>query len=210
MTCGHASMKPLILNALQVNSLKSDLKRFKNNPYLFLQLLTKQPQMPLVSESLEMIVLGNSEAANTITIVTNPYCSPCASAHLEVMTLLEECPAIKCQIVFAGTNDRRDKRSHFARHIFSLPEAIRINALEKWYSMKDKNFKQWSKEFDTIDAEVGNATVELHYAWCDLAKIERTPTYYWNGYKLPEVYQIKDLKYFTHVIAHEELVDIQN
>lgn len=38
--------------------------------------------------------------------------------------------------------------------------------------------------------------VEAMADWCNAAGIKHTPTFYFNGYRLPDLYQLKDLAYF--------------
>lgn len=40
-----------------------------------------------------------------------------------------------------------------------------------------------------------NGKVEAMSAWCDAAEITHTPTLFVNGYRLPENYDIEELRY---------------
>lgn len=207
---GWVSIKPIVLKAAKTGALKNDLKRFTGNTQLFQQLLFQQPEIPPVVSNMGTITMGNPAADNVLTMVTNPYCKPCATRHGEITKLLEGNPSVKYQIIFAATNDEKDIRGEFMRHLFSLPIEKRSPALDAWYAMEEKSLNKWSKQFGTTDDETTKPTVELHQSWCDLAAVSVTPTLYWNGYKLPEVYQIKDLKHFTHITLSDYTAIEQN
>jgi len=64
--------KPLFLKAQQIQPLKNQLRKFKYNSELFNSMLNSQPKYALPSEEWS-IILGNTEASTSITMVTNPY-----------------------------------------------------------------------------------------------------------------------------------------
>jgi len=66
-----AMLKPLFLKLQQLNPLKQQLRKFKYNTELFKKLLHEQPKYAQPDDSWS-IVLGNVEANNSITMVTNP------------------------------------------------------------------------------------------------------------------------------------------
>ncbi|HEY1054516.1 MAG TPA: vitamin K epoxide reductase family protein, partial [Emticicia sp.] len=74
-------LKPILQKSQQTNKLKNDVRKFKNNPDFFLNQLHTQPEMPFISKVLDPVVIGHSKALYTITIVTNPFCQPCAKVH---------------------------------------------------------------------------------------------------------------------------------
>jgi hypothetical protein len=64
-----------------------------------------------------------------------------------------------------------------------------------WYSQM--NPEVFSKKYPLNDGKViGNNPEELanlHYEWVEQNEINRTPTFFINGYKMPQNYRIKDL-----------------
>jgi uncharacterized membrane protein len=74
---GRGELKPLFLKLQELKPLKQQLRTFKYNAELFSQMLSAQPRYTQPDEEW-CIVLGNVEANNIVTMVTNPYCPPCA------------------------------------------------------------------------------------------------------------------------------------
>ncbi|PLK46122.1 vitamin K epoxide reductase family protein [Emticicia sp. TH156] len=187
-------LKPLIQKSHQVSPLKNDLRRFKNNPDLFLSLLQKQPEMPFVPLNMDTIMVGNPNAEHTITMVTNPFCQPCAKTHKIVEELLFTNQNLKCQVIFLASNHKDDKRGIVARIILSLPKDQQANALHQWYENEERNIEKWQTQLGTIGNEKTENIIEQHKTFCEVAKVEATPTLYLDGYKLPQQYRLTDLK----------------
>ncbi len=187
-------IKPFLQKSQQVAPLKNDLKRFKNNPNLFLSLLQKQEEMPFVPSNMHTIVIGNTHAEHTITMVTNPFCQPCAKTHKIIEDLLESNENLNCQVIFLASNDEGDKRGIVARVILSLSIDQQPEALHQWYDNEERNIEKWQKQLGIIENKNTESTINQHQVWCKLAKIEGTPTLYLDGFKLPELYRLADLK----------------
>ena len=188
-------LKPIFQSALQTHSLNLRLRQFQNNPTIFKQLLSDEAQMFSILPNMPIIEIGNSEAQNVITLATNPYCSTCAEAHKTIQKLIAENEeTLKCQVVFTVSNDLKDIRNEFVRHLFSLKETEQVKALDFWFEMEEKDFKTWANRFpiDDIDKSV-TETIKMHNFWCSKSMIRATPTFFINDHLLPDVYQIEDI-----------------
>ncbi len=192
-------IKPLILKASQTDQLKKDIRRFRNNPAIFEALLQQQPAMPALPADLQPIVLGNPEAKHTLVMVTNPYCGPCATAHQQLEQALAANSNLNANIVFTATNHPNDKRGPIARHLLALNGINQKEALTTWYAQAIKNYDTWAEQYP-IDNTNENQ-LQKHKRWCEQANIEATPTFFVDGFALPQPYQIADvgrlLKYST-------------
>lgn len=190
-------LKPFLLKSIKIAPLKEELKQFKYNSKLFNETLKEQKRQELLHES-DTIILGNAEAENTITIVSNPYCQPCSKAHKVLNEWLSEKESFKLQFVFTGNNDDKDPRTKVARHLHQLDKedtASVKRAMHDWYEHKYKSFESWVEAYPVRDH--GNfPCLEKQKAWCDSARIEGTPTIFLNGYQLPGLWQLEDIKYF--------------
>ena len=203
---GWVFVKPFLLAARQTEPLRDELRKFKNNPDLFLSLLHQQPAMPPVTADMGVVTLGNPAAEHTLTVVTNPFCGPCAEAHAEITQLLEGNPNLKCQVIFAASNDETDRRGQLARYILSLPAAEQAEALHRWYKA-DKSEQE--RMLESMSGHQGPNTVrateavEKQKTWCDRASITFTPTIYIEQNRKPELYALGDLKHILkHVSVH--------
>jgi uncharacterized membrane protein/glutaredoxin len=190
--------KPMLLQLQQVHPLKQQLQQFKYNSELFYNTLTAQPKYTQPDEEWS-IVLGNAEAENIITMVSNPYCPPCAKTHKLLHDLLGQQPGLQARIVFTATNTDEDIKTPISRHMMTLnglpDKAIVKQALYDWYEQKQKNYEAWAKAYPAELNETEYNKINKQKAWCELAEVIATPTMLLNGYRLPSVYQLTDLKY---------------
>ncbi len=112
-------LKPLFLKVQQLQPLKQQLRKFKYNTELFNNMLKEQPKYTSPDDSWS-IVLGNVEANNCITMVTNPYCPPCSKTHKLLDELLSERGDIQARIVFTANNTDEDIKTPVSRHLMAL------------------------------------------------------------------------------------------
>jgi len=68
-------------------------------------------------------------------------------------------------------------------------------ALNDWYEQKQKNYETWAKAYPVALNGVEYHKIDKQNAWCQLAEVTATPTLLLNGYRLPDLYQLPDLKY---------------
>jgi uncharacterized membrane protein len=194
-------IKPFIKKSLQVDPMKVSYVRLKGNSDIFNSYLQTQRQVQL-HNGMASVVQGNPEAEFTVTMVTNPYCGPCASAHSKLEELVDKYGEhFKMVTVFTAGEAEDDHRRKVARHMIGIyqqkgKEAAH-EAYHDWYTSNAKDFDVWAGKYpiDNNDASL-NDTVEQHRKWCDEVHIEFTPTIFVNGFQLPEAYQVDDLKYF--------------
>ncbi|MFD0766537.1 cysteine peptidase family C39 domain-containing protein [Mucilaginibacter lutimaris] len=191
-------LKPLFLNTQQARSLKNQLRNFKYNSELFNSLLKEQPKYAMPADDWS-IILGNVEAGNVITMVSNPYCPPCASTHQVLDEWLNRNPDIQLRLVFTANNKDEDIKTPVTRHLMALnelPDKSKVkNALHDWYEQKHKDYNAWAKAHPVTLDETKYYRLEKQQEWCNMAEIRATPTLLVNGYRLPDAYRIQDIKY---------------
>jgi uncharacterized membrane protein/glutaredoxin len=195
-----AIVKPYLLQAQQIRPLKKQLRKFKYNAGTFEKMLNDEVKYALPAEE-HSLVIGNREAENVITMVSNPYCQPCAKVHKTLDEWLSNRSDIKLQIVFSTQNTKKDKKTQIAAHLMALQnnrdDVSLKKALNDWYGQKQKNYEAWAKEHPSAATDsLVHEILETQKAWCKLTEITGTPTLFLNGRKLPKNYQPEDLKYF--------------
>jgi uncharacterized membrane protein/protein-disulfide isomerase len=183
---------------------KLQLQRLKHNPQVFEALLTKQKGIFKSTEGLG-IILGNSNATTRIIKVCNPYCWPCSESHKIVEDLLDNNPDLQVQIIFLSSNDANDPRKSIVRHLMAIAEkgdeTLIKEALDNWYlKNNDKDYESFSREYP-LNGELQKqfGKIQNMHDWCLETNIQFTPTFFVNGYQLPEIYNVTDLKYFLSV-----------
>lgn len=191
-------LKPMLLQLQKVKPTQYQLRRLKYNTGLFNNMLKNQPQYALPDEDWS-IVLGNTEAANIITMVSDPYCSPCNKTHQQLSEWLSSGQDLQVRIVFTAGNDENNLKTPVVRHLMALNElpdkSLVEKALHNWYAQKEKKYESWSKAYPVQLNEINYYKLDKQNAWCQLAEIKATPTLLVNGFRLPEVYQLQDIKY---------------
>ena len=191
-------LKPFLLKAQQTKHLKAQLRKFKYDSELFEKLLKQGPNYAPPHEGWS-IVLGNVEASTIITMVSNPYCQPCAAAHKVLDGWLGSLLDIQVRIIFNADNSDKDFKTPVVRHLMALSELqdkkIVKEALHDWYEQKQKDYGAWAKTYPvTLDADKYQK-LEKQLAWCYIADVTFTPTILINGYRLPANYRLQDIKY---------------
>lgn len=191
-------LKPILVKAQQLSTLKQQLQKFKYNSESFKDKLLANVKFTQPSEEWS-IVLGNAKSENIITIITNPYCNPCAKTHKLLDELIKQNPNLQARIIFTANNTDDDIKTPISRHLMSLynlPNKSIINkALHDWYKQKHKDYNTWAKEYPTKLTETEYSKLDKQLAWCQTTGVTTTPTVLINGHLLPDLYQLSDLKY---------------
>lgn len=68
-------------------------------------------------------------------------------------------------------------------------------ALHDWYGQEQKEYEIWAKRYPISSNSIGATQIEKQKQWCKAINVSVTPTMLINGYKLPDQYQLIDLKY---------------
>ncbi len=191
-------IKPLIIQSNKLNKTQQALQKFKSNPALFQALLVNQKEVSLPSLSgIQTIHLGSPIANNTILMVSNPFCKPCAKAHKDLEEVLRDNPHLKAEIIFLTCGDTDGKRLDIAQHLLALQASSNniANALDDWYAEGINNIEAWKKKYPI--AEVNQPyfieMAKAHCDWCSFANITATPTFFINGFEKPSIYELADL-----------------
>jgi len=192
------TLKPFVLRLQQSKNTKREYLRVKFNSEIFDTLLKKQKTVNGFDDL--GINLGNSAASNIIIKVCNPYCGPCAKAHPKIEELLEKNNNVKVKMIFTVANDKEDIRSLPVKHFLALNEkdkAAAKKALDDWYLSEKKDYDSFAKKYP-MNGELllQGDKIEAMGKWCKETGIQFTPTFFVNGYQLPNVYDIEDLEYF--------------
>lgn len=194
-------LKATLQKATEHQLLKNQLKEFKYNNELFNHALVGQPRYVVPNEIMP-VVLGNTDAATVITMVSNLFCGPCAKAHKILDEWIKTRDDIQLKIVFTTANHDDDYKTKVTKHIAALNLSKNTTLIEKalnaWYAQREKKYEVWGKHYPaTITSEITIVT-KKQKEWCDMAEIAFTPTILVNGYKLPEPYRLEDLKYLIN------------
>ena len=186
-------LKPLWGKSLRADGLQRSLQKIKFDPGYLESLSRRARVLPPIFTGMRVPTLGNSEAADTLTIVTNPTCSQCARAHLEMEALMTELEDVKCQIILAATNRPGDAGEFVAHHILSQSVGKALNVLHDWYTTL--RVENWLRKISLGEiTKEGVVQLDLHRQWCELSGVSTTPTIFFNGIEIPRHYTILESK----------------
>ncbi len=180
-----------------VFNLEKDLMGWSRNTELFEAFLQKQPHVEMGHFSKE-ITLGNPEASIVLTMVSNPFCNPCADAHKEVKALVEYYgDELKVVIRFVGNSlDSQQVINHF----YSFEGATQTeNIIDDWYNTKD--LKSWTLKYPAYKSVATQPETDKITQWVAGVNIEFTPTFFVNGRLLKQPYDIYNFKNFVRALA---------
>ena len=147
------------------------------------------------------IDIGNPVANHTIIKVCNPYCGPCARAHPKIEELIDQNKNIRAKIIFTTANEETNPAVKPVRHLLAIAEQNNVEkirqALDDWYLPKNKDYTQFAKKYP-INGELikQDHKIEKMAKWCKAMDVFATPTFFIDGYELPDAYSIEDLQYF--------------
>lgn len=185
----HLSL-PVISEARKAGQWKGELNSFKLKREVFDVLL--QQEKYFAPEVASSVRFGNPDSPYRLTLLTNPYCNPCAAMHARLSGIR----ATDCcvEIVFSSFGAEYDRICRLMIAAYQQLGADRAWQLyEEWYA--GGKAKQGSF-FDNLglDAEAESVQAEYaqHQAWREQTGFSATPTILINGHRLPQSYQIED------------------
>ncbi|RPE12276.1 vitamin K epoxide reductase [Chitinophaga lutea] len=195
------ALLPVFKKAKESKENKDNLQRLKHNPQIFDALLVKQKRMAVPPDGLG-IVLGNPAAPHKIIKVCNPYCGPCARAHAPIEELLENNPNVQLQIIFTASNREGDTAAAPVKHLLAISEQSKGNeevikkGLDDWYLADIKDYEKFAAKHPISGESKQEHKIDAMRRWCEETGISFTPTFFVNGYQLPDIYSAGDLKHF--------------
>ena len=181
-----------------MEQIKQEINSIKADEEVFRTLLVQQPRYE-ANQADSQIRFGNHDADLQITIMTNPFCNPCAKMHKRVIKTLKDVKNNVCvQYIF----------SSFAPDLDFANKYLIAACLEKEPSEFERIIDEWFEKgkplkeafFSGMQLDMTNPAIEAefqkHEAWKEKTQLRATPTIIVNGYKLPDNYKIEDLRYF--------------
>ena len=140
-----------------------------------------------------------------ITAFLSLQCSHCARAFDKIKELLKSDPNTGISIILITSDVKMLNTLHHLNRINKDDDALTL--LDQWYTMDPYSRSKLSDnlcipEVDDVSKEVSNENYEL-FKKCN---VSGTPTFFVNGYLLPDQYEIDDIKYFSEVFTRKEVV----
>jgi protein-disulfide isomerase len=182
----------LVQKQLHINSIKADEAVFR-------AILKKRPAIETNKDD-SVILFGNPDAKLQLTILTNPFCNPCALMHKRIKKLLRDTEnKIGVQYILSSFALKLDFANKYLIAVYLEKDtAASWQIYSEWFE-KGKPLKE--AFFKTLNLNMDNPAIEIefqkHATWREKSKLSATPTVLVNGYPLPDNYKIEDLRYLT-------------
>jgi protein-disulfide isomerase/uncharacterized membrane protein len=196
---GFNLLIPNLSRGNEVEQVKQEINAIKADEAVFKALLTQQTHYD-VSEVDSQIIFGNPDANLKITILTNPFCNPCAKMHKRVKKMLQDTNRkVSVQYILSSFNADLEYANRYLIAVYLQKEQNEFEDIIAGWFEKGKSLKEVF--FDKLQLVMNHPAIETefqkHEAWREKTQIRATPTIFVNGYKLPDNYKIEDLRNFT-------------
>ncbi|MDR3340886.1 MAG: thioredoxin domain-containing protein, partial [Candidatus Symbiothrix sp.] len=190
---------PNLSKGMLISYLKQEINSIKADEAVFRAMLKKRPAIETNKDD-SIILFGNPDAKLQISILTNPFCNPCALMHKRVEKLLKDTEnKIGIQYILSSFALELDFANKYLIAVYlGKDTAASWQIYSEWFE-KGKDLKE--EFFKALNLNMENPAIEAefqkHAAWREKSKLSATPTILVNGYPLPNNYKIEDLRYFT-------------
>lgn len=141
------------------------------------------------SDVCSSIVFGPVESDKPeLTILSNPYCSPCARLHAQLQSLIVAGYRIRYVFTYFSKELEEVNRRIIAYYADRGAEAT-WRLLEQWYERQPRNADEVLPPVAVdVQEELG-----AHERWVEQSGLIYTPTVLVGGHELPSHYSIEDL-----------------
>jgi hypothetical protein len=212
------SLKPVLL---KLNKLKSDfysLQRFKSNASIFSAFLLTQKKVKISQWEYDLQI-GNRNSSLQLVMCSNPFCNPCAEAHKVLHKLAEMhknelgiivrfalrpgapddrgTKAVRCILRAIGSNRNNTKE---------FDSEFCLIVLKDWFELMD--IEKFAGKYGSNEGINVDHLLLAHAEWTKEVEIDTTPTFFFDGYKIPMVYSINDLRPIIRELLAQKVVKL--
>lgn len=184
----------LITRSNELQQAQWQYNHLRTNDKVFHSLLEVEKSYPTESSS---IIFGDINSSFCITILSNPYCNPCAAMHMRMQKLINE---TNCQVRYYFTSFKPEWNIINKYMIAAYKQLGAEKSWQLYTEWYDKGKLEEELFFDAyhlcIDTEDVNKEFNRHQSWLEATGLNSTPTLLVNGHKLPYGYVLEDMLYF--------------
>lgn len=177
---------------------------FKKNSDVLRALLLSQKQyiIPVTDTSL---IFGSKDSQLKITAFLSLHCSHCSRAYNKVRDILRSELEIEVNVILIASDTDTLNTLIYLYRQNKGDEALDL--LESWYNMDPYSRNKLSETYCVPEVtDLLEETMNENYRLSKDCNIPGTPTFFINGYKLPNQYDIDDIKYFSEVFTDKDII----
>lgn len=183
----------IVTDALQLSEWKHSYRRLKANAKVFAALQESQQQLPTGPSKATAISFGQADAPHVLTVLTNPYCNPCAQMHQRLKRL--NTSKVRIDYILSSFNADKETTSKLLIAAYQQLGPDRALAVfDAWFA----GGREQGNDFFTsyhLDPETPDVLAQhhLHQQWREKTGIHATPTLLFDGKRFPDEYKLEDL-----------------
>jgi hypothetical protein len=195
--------KMLYIGLKEKDNYRLRLLNLKRDPAIFQNLFRKGEKIE-IQESRSSLIFGDRKSNVTITVFMSYYCSACAKKFPAIKKLIDSKTKAKIQLVFPASKDELSLK--LTGIICSMQNSgndeLITELLNKWYNTDSKSKQKLLDQYKgEADPAKMNEMMEYHSMLFNSGKIAHVPSVYVNGYSLPEMYELEDVKFFIDYLG---------
>jgi len=187
-------VKPLAEKARSVESMRRQMRTWKKNFRLFVTLLRSQPAIGHEAWENEM-VLGNPDAPLQIIAVIGLYCQMCKIEYAQLSGLVQR-HAMDVKVIIRFNNSRRQATESIPYILESYHKAAGAEqqgaVLGDWFAIQDLDKFKERSGIASLSKD-HSVLMGRYRPWLQENRIFRTPSFFIDGYPLPEPFRLADL-----------------
>ena len=150
------------------------------------------------------LVFGEKDANLKITAFLSLHCSHCARAFEKIRNMLKDEEDILINLVLM-TSDNKMLTTLYNYHQVGEDKSLRL--LDLWFNTDPYSRTRVTEGLCIPeDSDISGKVNEENGRLFKECNVLGTPTFFINGYKLPNQYDIDDIKYFREVFKEREEV----
>lgn len=213
------SLKKLLTQRKELLEFKLKSTRFIRNYEVFKNSLLASDKTNYHTLPAGNLIIGNKNANLKIMIISNPFCSHCAEAHILIEEILKKHKdniCIDMRFNFDETNNNNNNNQFekvhqkLVRIYYDYGQEVFMKSLQNWFENKDDSRLIVSENSVISDLKIGEI---LHgqFLMNKANNISFTPTIIIDQYIFPKIYDRKELIYFIHdLLEDEEFFEIKS
>lgn len=177
---------------------KGEFMFLKSQDYVIQAYIEKSALYDVSTENCSSIIFGDENAPRTITVFSNPYCSPCALMHKQI----EGYPGKNVRVQYVMTYFSTD-RSIINKYIIAAYQQLGASRtwdlLSEWYNVGKQQGEAFFTPFN-LDIQTENVDMEFEkqQKWSKNDNLYGTPTVMFNGVAIEYPYEVSDYMLFPY------------
>ncbi|MGZ7107529.1 MAG: vitamin K epoxide reductase family protein [Methanobacterium sp.] len=202
------AFKKLIFNNQKYRRQNKTLLKFKFSDNTITKIFQGQRFINFKPHSKEFF-FGKVNAPIQLVAYLSPFCKPCVTAFEQLNALaINNSNEISITVRFSLLeNEIESSTGKFISHIFQYwsqksrheKDPLLIEMLRQWYNVGDLDSFKKNFEINGEHVSITNFINEI-ISSSRIADINRTPTFFLNGYEVPPDYSAEDLRYVLNTV----------